>query len=116
MLEGGGIRIDGSLHSEPGREFDIDFAIGEECAPSGRGVLWSPVPAPRLTSLRVKTDGAGNTSFVSFQTGIPEGSFVVATATKRADANGTGSTSEISECRQVTPPQAAPTATPPPKQ
>ncbi len=116
MLDGGGTRIDGTLHSEPGREFDIDFAIGAECAPSGRGVLFSPYPAPRLSSLRVKTDGAGNTSFVSVQTGIPEGYFVVATATKRADANVSGSTSEISQCRQVTPPQVAPPATPPTKQ
>lgn len=111
---GGATTITGTLESEPGREYEIDFSIGPECSPSGRGVT-RPYPSdPHFLTIRVKTGPQGFTTFTTTQPEIGDGYHVVATASRISDGGGLRSTSEQSACVQATAPVPTATVTPTP--
>lgn len=89
---GGTTTIAGRLNSTPGTEFTLEFFANAECDPSGHG------EGERLLgSALIMTDSLGNATFVAaFETHVPAGQLITATAT-----DPTGNTSEFSACRFV---------------
>ena len=83
----------GTLDSTPDTEFTLEFFANSECDPSGFGE-----GETFLGSTTVQTDGSCSASFlITFGEELASGAFVTATATDPA-----GSTSEFSECAEVT--------------
>lgn len=87
------ITITGTLNSTPDTDFALEFFSNSTCDPFGHGegelFLGS--------SLETTLDGDGNVSFtVDFETTVPVGQFITATAT-----NPAGNTSEFSACVSV---------------
>ncbi len=87
---GSTIRVVGSLHSAPARDYGIEFFASPECDASGFGE-----GQVFLGSASVTTDSAGNAGLdVSLSTSVPEGWWVTSTATLEPE----GATSEFSAC------------------
>jgi len=92
-VDGAGISVVGSLTSNPGNTFDIEFFSSPACDPSGYGE-----GATFLGATTVFTDSAGIANFdLVLPVAVPEGQVITATATEQ----GTGNTSEFSECSTV---------------
>jgi CSLREA domain-containing protein len=95
--ESGATNISGSLNSLPGPVYRIEFFSSASCDASGNGegetfIAWR----------EVSTNVNGDASFSAvLTTQVPLGRYITATATIR---NGIDSTSEFSECIQVTSP------------
>ncbi|MBN1138852.1 MAG: right-handed parallel beta-helix repeat-containing protein [Anaerolineae bacterium] len=89
-IVGSELAISGTLNSQAGSEFGLDFYVNATCDPSGygEGQTW-------LTSHTVTTDDGGRGTFL-VTTAIPLDRFITATAT---DANG--SSSEFGGCVEV---------------
>ena len=105
VSSGGKTVIDGTLNSTPGTSgFAIDLYANNSCSATGNGeartYLGSIGP--------VATDAGGNASFeATLAAAVPDGQVITATAT---DPNA--NTSELSACRTVTRPPAAPAVSP----
>jgi CSLREA domain-containing protein/uncharacterized repeat protein (TIGR01451 family) len=90
-LAGGGVNIQGSLNSNPGTTFRLEFFYSAACDPAGNGEGQTFVGFTNVT-----TNGSGNVSFnENFATSVPGGSAVTATATRTASPFNT---SEFSPC------------------
>jgi parallel beta-helix repeat protein len=99
---GGDVTVSGSLESQANSDYTLHFYANIECDPSGFGEGEFPSP----TTIEVATDGNGHAEFqaeVDSEAGV--GGFITATAQDEE-----GSTSEFSECVEIT--GATPTATP----
>ena len=93
LLDGGDLRVAGSLHSEPLGEYTLEFFASPACDTTGFGP--AQVFLGRTT---VFTDPAGNATFsVMLPPLAPEGWVVTSTATSEP----LGTTSELSACRQI---------------
>lgn len=82
--------VNGSLNSTPNTQFKLDFYSEAACDATGFGE-----GKTYLGQKSVTTDGSGNVTFsaLAFNTSVPQGHKLTATAT-----NPGGSTSEFSEC------------------
>ena len=88
--KGRGLRVAGSLHSEPHSDYTLEFFAAPDCDPSGfgEGQLF-------LGSTSVTTNSAGNADFrVKIHASVPAGWVVTSTATREPN----GATSEFSAC------------------
>ena len=84
--------ITGTLNSNPGEMFDLEFFVNAACDSSNHGEGETP-----LTTVSVTTGSGGNASYSLATTGLALGDWITATAT-----NSTlGTTSEFSRCVQV---------------
>jgi uncharacterized repeat protein (TIGR01451 family)/CSLREA domain-containing protein len=87
--QGGGSNFQGMLNSTPGTSYRIEFFANTLCDATGNGEGRTFIGATQ-----VMTDGSGNAGFnATFQTAVPLGSFITATAT-----DPSGNTSEFSAC------------------
>ncbi len=94
--------IEGTLNSQPGRTYRIEFFASAACDPSGYGE-----GAIFLGATEATTDGAGNAAFSAHTPlGAPPGSVITLTAT-----DGEGNTSEFSRCISSTFQTPTPTLT-----
>jgi len=92
-VDGAGVRIVGSLTSNPGNTFGIEFFYSPACDPSGFGE-----GAVYLGATTVVTNAGGVADFdLVLPVAVPEGQVITATATEQV----TGNTSEFSECSTV---------------
>jgi len=103
---GGGLRVAGSLHSEPLGAYTLEFFAAPDCGfpASGEARVF-------LGSLAVSTNASGNASFATaLPAAVPAGWFVSSTATSEP----TGRTSELSPCKPIgsSPPTGAPSKAP----
>ncbi len=98
--------VQGTLNSQPGQQYRIEFFSSTSCDSSGYGEGQRP-----RAVLDVTTDGSGNASFSHIWAFLVNpGHFMTATATRIT----TGNTSEFSECIAVEPLVQIPTSTPTP--
>lgn len=92
-IAGTGVRIVGTLATNPSSTLTLEFFASPACDPSGFGE-----GREFLGTTAVVTDAAGNASFdVILPAAVAPGSFVTATATRDAS----GATSEFSACAPV---------------
>ncbi len=89
----GALQIDGSLDSEPGLSFRLDFYWSPVCDPSGFGEGRHYIGH---TTLDASASGCVTPFSVPFPVGVPPGTLITATAT-----HPQGSTSEFSPCTPV---------------
>ncbi|MCH8251794.1 MAG: hypothetical protein IID36_05015 [Planctomycetes bacterium] len=92
ISDAAGITITGTLNSTPGTDFAVEFFSNSACDPFGHGEGELFLGSSLETTL-----DDGNVVFtVDFETTLPAGQFITATATDPA-----GSTSEFSACVAV---------------
>jgi hypothetical protein len=86
----GGVAITGTLNSQPGHAYALEFFASPTCDPTGYGE-----GAVYLGTVEVSTDGQGNAAFqADLGAGANPGDAITATATDLS----TGNTSEFSAC------------------
>jgi CSLREA domain-containing protein/uncharacterized repeat protein (TIGR01451 family) len=90
-VAGGNVNIQGTLNSNPGTAFRVEFFHSSACDPAGNGEGQN-----FIGFTNVMTDGSGNVSFNStFASPVTGGSAITATATRTASPTNT---SEFSPC------------------
>jgi CSLREA domain-containing protein/uncharacterized repeat protein (TIGR01451 family) len=90
-VTGGNVNIQGTLNSNPGTAFRVEFFHSPACDPAGNGEGQNFIGFTNVT-----TDGGGNASFNStFASSVTGGSAITATATRTSSPT---STSEFSPC------------------
>jgi hypothetical protein len=91
--DGATTTVQGTLTGTANTTFVIEFFANTDCNPSGFGEGETP-----LGTITVSTDGSGQASFTAvFDTAVPPGEFITATATDPAN-----NTSAFSNCAAVT--------------
>lgn len=92
-FEGGGLRLQGQLHSTPNTTYQLDFFASSDCDDSGYGEGHE-----YLGSAVVGTNAGGDTDFnVLLSAAVEPGWVITATATRE----DLGATSEFSGCRPI---------------
>ena len=105
MAADGTLTLAGSLNSNPGTSFRVEFFSNPSCEVSGYGEGQT-----FIGSTTVSTDESCNASLnLTLPTAVQVGRFITATAT-----DNVGNTSEFSNCVQVTGIDPSPTPTPTP--